>query len=284
MSSNNFLLSLFEASSFNKLIPFPYKLEPESDIAINFNKKISESSTNTKKSHPKNNSIIKTKMTNESKTTSSKSNRNSKNKSAKKTSRNNKNIKKNNNSSQNDFQLKVCENFYSYIKQSEFSSQFYTQKKINEPCLINIEKKLKNKKYHFLLELVMDLRNLCNYYLNEDANDDFDENIIYNANKLLQCVEMNYKKVYRGASKEYKKVLNLALEYDDDDDYKNFTKKDVIQLSEKIKKLNPKQLIGLVKLIRAENKDYSDEKYYEFNLINLNLNTLNKIDYYIKSF
>ena len=50
-----------------------------------------------------------------------------------------------------------------------------------------------------------------------------------------------------------------------------------------IKKLNPKQLIGLVKLIRIQYNDNNDDKYYEINLNDLDINTLNKINYYIKN-
>ena len=55
-------------------------------------------------------------------------------------------------------------------------------------------------------------------------------------------------------------------------------------MAEQIKKLNPKQLVGLVKLIRAIYNDKNNtEKYYEIDLNELDINTLNKVNYYIKN-
>ena len=276
MSENIFELNLLEAAAINKLIPFPYKLEAESNITINFrqNPQDSQKKTQPKKvaQFPENTKININNKKNKQKL-----------KSQNKNTENNKNLNNsnlNNSISNNDSERKICENFYAYIENCEFCNKFYTQKYLDEPCLLDIEKKIKNRKYHFLLDIVMDLRNLCNYYSNKKFNKD----INYNANKLLEYVESTYKSFYSGANKEYKSVLNLALKYNSDENkYKIFTEKEVLAMSDKIKRLNPKQLIGLVKLIRTQYDEHKNEKYYEFNLNNLDIDTLNKIDFYIKN-
>ena len=125
----------------------------------------------------------------------------------------------------------------------------------------------------------MDLRNLCLYY----SDKKFSNNINYNANQLLKYVESKYKSFYSGMNKEYKESLKMALKLNKENN-KMFSEKDLSILSEQIKKLNPKQLIGLVKLIRTINNDNNDnEKYYEIDLNELDINTLNKINFYIKN-
>ena len=54
-------------------------------------------------------------------------------------------------------------------------------------------------------------------------------------------------------------------------------------MAEQIKKLSPKQLIGLVKLIRTIQNINTNEKYYEVDLNDLDINTLNKVNYYLKN-
>ena len=64
---------------------------------------------------------------------------------------------------------------------------------------------------------------------------------------------------------------------------KIFSEKDLVIMAEQIKNLNPKHLIGLVKLIRAQYDQKNDDRYYEFDLNDLDMNTLNKINFYIKT-
>jgi len=277
MSLNSFQLSYFEAAEINKILPSPYKLEAESNISIDFinqmkkaNKSHSLSTLNKSKSHSK----ISTTFTKKKPPEKSHINDNSKNK----TQINNKN---NNNglSNNNESERKICEKFYTYIENCEYCNVFFTQKYLDDPSLIDIKNKIRGRKYHYLLDIVMDLRNLCLYY----SDKKFSNNINYNANQLLKYVESTYKSFYSGMNKEYKESLKLALKLNKENN-KMFSEKDLSILSEQIKKLNPKQLIGLVKLIRTINNDNNDnEKYYEIDLNELDINTLNKINFYIKN-
>ena len=81
---------------------------------------------------------------------------------------------------------------------------------------------------------------------------------------------------------EYKEALKIALKMDNKNN-KMFDEKDLEVMAEQIKKLNPKHLIGLVKLIKSQLNDKNDDKYYEFDLNDLDMNTLNKINIYIKN-
>ena len=277
MSLNSFQLSYFEAAEINKILPSPYKLEAESNISIDFinqmkkaNKSHSLSILNKSKSHSK----ISTTFTKKKPPEKSHINDNSKNK----TQINNKN---NNNglSNNNESERKICEKFYTYIENCEYCNVFFTQKYLDDPSLIDIKNKIRGRKYHYLLDIVMDLRNLCLYY----SDKKFSNNINYNANQLLKYVESTYKSFYSGMNKEYKESLKMALKLNKENN-KMFSEKDLSILSEQIKKLNPKQLIGLVKLIRTINNDNNDnEKYYEIDLNELDINTLNKINFYIKN-
>ena len=282
MSLNSFQLSFFEAEEINKIIPYPYKLEAESNISINFinqmkkanNRSHSTNLSNKVKSRSKisSNTNLSSKKSLD-KVKSSQSNEISKNKTG---TNNNKNTGLVNN---NESERKICEKFYDYIENCEYCNIFYTQKYLDEPCLIDIKNKIKGRKYHYLLDIVMDLRNLCLYY----SDKKFNNNINYNANQLLKFVESTYKSFYSGMNMEYKKSLKLALKLNKENN-KIFSEKDLISISEQIKKLNPKQLIGLVKLIRTIYQDNTENvKYYEINLNDLDINTLNKINFYIKN-
>jgi hypothetical protein len=280
MSLNSFKLTLFEAEQINKIIPYPYKIELESNITFDFlNNKTKRISTNIK-SHS-----LNTRNKSQSKlSANANTNENSSitiNISKKKVPEkqnintlNNKNV----NSTNNDSERKICEKFFAYIENCEYCNIFYTQKYLDEPCLIDIESKIKGRKYHHLLDIVMDLRNLCLYY----SDKKFNNTINYNANKLLEFVESKYKSFYPEAKKDYKEALKMALKMDTENN-KMFSEKDLFQMSEQIKKLNPKQLIGLVKLIKTLYQDNNDLKYYEIDLKDLDLNTLNKINFYIKN-
>ena len=280
MSLNSFELTLFEAEQINKIIPYPYKIELESNITFDFlNNKTKRISTNIK-SHS-----LNTRNKSQSKlSANANTNENSSitiNISKKKVPEkqnintlNNKNV----NSTNNDSERKICEKFFAYIENCEYCNIFYTQKYLDEPCLIDIESKIKGRKYHHLLDIVMDLRNLCLYY----SDKKFNNTINYNANKLLEFVESKYKSFYPEMNKDYKEALKMALKMNTENN-KMFSEKDLFQMSEQIKKLNPKQLIGLVKLIKTLYQDNNDLKYYEIDLKDLDLNTLNKINFYIKN-
>jgi hypothetical protein len=266
MSLNNFQLSLIEAEEINKIMPYPYRLESESNIPEesikNMNKLNAKSKSNSristhlnkKKHRPENSEKSKSiQIVNSGKSTGL--------------------------TNYGESEKKICENFYAYIENCEYCNIFFTQKYLDEPCLIDIQNKLKGRKYHRLLDIVMDLRNLCLYY----SDKKFSNNINYNANQLLKYVESTYKSFYSGMNKEYKESLKMALKLNKENN-KMFSEKDLSILSEQIKKLNPKQLIGLVKLIRTINNDNNDnEKYYEIDLNELDINTLNKINFYIKN-
>ena len=280
MSLNSFNLTLFEAEQINKIIPFPYKIELESNISFDFlNNKTKRISTNIK-SHS-----INTRHKSQSKL-SANTNTNTNesitiNISKKKLPEKQNNNSLNNksvNSTNNDSERKICENFFAYIENCGYGNIFYTQKYLDEPCLIDIESKIKGRKYHHLLDIVMDLRNLCLYY----SDKKFNNTINYNANKLLEFVESKYKSFYPETNKDYKDALKMALKMNTENN-KMFSEKDLLQMSEQIKKLNPKQLIGLVKLIKTLYQDNNDLKYYEIDLKDLDLNTLNKINFYIKN-
>ena len=84
-------------------------------------------------------------------------------------------------------------------------------------------------------------------------------------------------------NKNYKETLKLALKLNKDNN-KMFSEKDLVTMAEQIKKLNPKQLIGLVKLIRIIYNDNSNvDNYYEIDLNDLDINALNKVNFYIKN-
>ena len=268
MSLNSFQLSYNEAEEINKILPYPYKLEAESNISIDFIKQMKKANSKSQSLSAKNKSKSHSKIsTNFTKKKPSDRNSDSKSKPS--------NSQANNIESEK----KICEKFYAYIENCEYCNIFYTQKYLDEPCLIDIKNKIKARKYHYLLDIVMDLRNLCLYY----SDKKFNNNINYNANQLLKYVENVYKSFYSGMKKEYKNCLKMALKFNKENN-KMFSEKDISTMAEQIKKLNPKQLIGLVKLIRAIYNDNNDnEKYYEIDLNDLDLNTLNKVNYYIKN-
>ena len=280
MSLNSFELTLFEAEQINKIIPYPYKIELESNITFDFlNNKTKRISTNIKTHSLNTRNKSQSKLitnNNTSANTSITININKKKVPEKQNSNalNNKNV----NSTNNDSERKICENFFAYIENCEYCNIFYTQKYLDEPCLIDIESKIKGRKYHHLLDIVMDLRNLCLYY----SDKKFNNTINYNANKLLEFVESKYKSFYPEMNKDYKEALKMALKMNTENN-KMFSEKDLFQMSEQIKKLNPKQLIGLVILIKNLYQDNNDLKYYEIDLKDLDLNTLNKINFYIKN-
>ena len=281
MSLNSFQLSYYEAEEINKIIPFPYKLETESNISIEClnemkkanSKSLNLSMSNKSKSRSKISTSFHSKKPSE-KSKSSQINDISRSKSKANISKNNPLV--NNNESEK----KICEKFFAYIENCEYCNVFYTQKYLDEPCLIDINNKIKGRKYHYLLDIVMDLRNLCLYYSDKKK---FNNNINYNAIQLLKFVESTYKSFYAGMNFEYKESLKMALKLSKENN-KMFSEKDLMTMSEQIKKLNPKQLIGLVKLIRTicndDNKLY--DKYYEIDLNELDINTLNKVYFYIK--
>jgi len=281
MSLNSFQLSYYEAEEINKIIPFPYKLETESNISIeclNEMKKANSKSLNLSMSN-KSKSRSKISTSFHSKKPSEKSKSSHINDISR--SKSNANISKNNPLvNNNESEKKICEKFFAYIENCEYCNVFYTQKYLDEPCLIDINNKIKGRKYHYLLDIVMDLRNLCLYYSDKKK---FNNNINYNAIQLLKFVESTYKSFYAGMNFEYKESLKMALKLSKENN-KMFSEKDLMTMSEQIKKLNPKQLIGLVKLIRTicndDNKLY--DKYYEIDLNELDINTLNKINFYIK--
>ena len=250
MSLNNFQLSLVEAEEINKLLPHPYRLESESNIP-------SESIKNMNKLNAKSKSSSKISTHLNKKKHRSENNEKSKSiqivGSGKSTGLTN----------IGESEKKICENFYAYIENCEYCNIFFTQKYLDEPCLIDIQNKIKGRKYHHLLDIVMDLRNLCLYYA------------------LLNFVESTYKSFYIGMDKEYKDALKIALKMDNKNN-KMFDEKELETMVEQLKKLNPKHLIGLAKLIKTQLNDKSDDKYYEFDLNDLDMNTLNKIDCYIK--
>ncbi len=290
MSLNSFQLSYFEAEEINKIIPFPYKLEAESNISIDFINQMKKANSkshnhsiaasNKSKSRSKlstitNSTTTNFKKPNEKSSKPSQSTENSKNKQGNGAT----NTKNNGTNNNIESEKKICEKFYEYIENCEFCNIFYTQKYLDEPCLIDIRNKLKSRKYHYLLDIVMDLRNLCLYY----SDKKFNNNINYNANQLLKFVENTYKSFYPGMNKKYKDSLKLALKLNKENN-KIFTEKDLVIMAEQIKKLNPKQLIGLVKLIRTIYNDNSNiDNYYEIDLNDLDINTLNKINFYIKN-
>jgi hypothetical protein len=265
MSLNNFQLSLIEAEEINKIMPHPYRLESESNIPEesikNMNKLNAKSKSNSristhlnkKKHRPENSEKSKSiQIVNSGKSTGL--------------------------TNYGESEKKICENFYAYIENCEYCNIFFTQKYLDEPCLIDIQNKLKGRKYHRLLDIVMDLRNLCLYY----ADRKFNNKINYNAIQLLKFVETTYKSFYSGMDQEYKEALKIALKMDNKNN-KMFDEKDLEIMAEQIKKLNPKHLIGLVKLIKSQLNDKNDDKYYEFDLNDLDMNTLNKINIYIKN-
>ena len=265
MSLNNFQLSLVEAEEINKLLPHPYRLESESNIP-------SESIKNMNKLNAKSKSSSKISTHLNKKKHRSENNEKSKSiqivGSGKSTGLTN----------IGESEKKICENFYAYIENCEYCNIFFTQKYLDEPCLIDIQNKIKGRKYHHLLDIVMDLRNLCLYY----ADRKFNNKINYNAIQLLKFVESTYKSFYSGMDQEYKEALKIALKMDNKNN-KIFDEKDLENMAEQIKKLNPKHLIGLVKLIKLQLNDKNDDKYYEFDLNDLDMNTLNKISCYIKN-
>ena len=284
MSLNSFQLSYFEAEEINKIIPFPYKLETESNISIDFINQMKKANS---KSHSQsvstsNKSKSRSKLSTNTATNSSSNMKKASDKqtneiSKSKQSNNSTNNKSINNN--NESEKKICEKFYDYIENCEYCNVFYTQKYLDEPCLIDIKNKLKSRKYRYLLDIVMDLRNLCLYY----SDKKFNNNINYNANQLLKFVESTYKSFYAGMNKNYKETLKLALKLNKDNN-KMFSEKDLVTMAEQIKKLNPKQLIGLVKLIRIIYNDNSNvDNYYEIDLNDLDINALNKVNFYIKN-
>ena len=269
MSLNSFQLSFYEAEEINKILPYPYRLEPESNIPIDCIKNMNKANKLINKSHS-----LSTRSKSKSKSHSKlpeKTNVNSSNN--KNDNSKNKSLLTNNNESEK----KLCEKFYDFIENCEYCNIFYTQKYLDEPCLIDIKNKIKARKYHYLLDIVMDLRNLCLYY----SDKKFNNNINYNANQLLKYVESTYKSFYTKASKEYKETLKMALKLSKENN-KMFNEKDLVIMAERIKKLGPKQLIGLVKLVRTIYNDNSNDKYYEIDLNELDINTLNKVNYYLK--
>ena len=265
MSLNNFQLSLIEAEEINKIMPHPYKLESESNIPIESIKAMNKLNAKSKSNSKINPNIQKKKH---------KSENNEKSKSIQIINTG----KTTGLTNIGESEKKICENFYAYIENCEYCNIFFTQKYLDEPCLIDIQNKLKGRKYHRLLDIVMDLRNLCLYY----ADRKFNNKINYNAIQLLKFVETTYKSFYSGMDKEYKDALKAALKMDNKNN-KMFEEKDLGVMAEQIKKLNPKHLIGLVKLIKAQLNDKNDDKYYEFDLNDLDMNTLNKINCYIKN-
>ena len=278
MSLNSFKLTLFEAEQINKIIPYPYKIELESNISFDFlNNKTKRIITNIKSHSLSTRNKSHSKLSSNTNTNTTITINISKKKVPEKPNSNilnNKNV----NSTNNESERKICENFFAYIENCEYCNIFYTQKYLDEPCLIDIENKIRGRKYHHLLDIVMDLRNLCLYY----SDKKFNNNINYNANKLLEFVESKYKSFYPEMNKDYKEALKMALKLNTENN-KMFSEKDLLQMSEQIKKLNPKQLIGLVKLIKTLYQDHNDLKYYEIDLKDLDLNTLNKINFYIKN-
>ena len=265
MSLNNFQLSLIEAEEINKIMPHPYRLESESNIPIESIKAMNKLNAKSKSNSKINPNIQKKKHKGEN---------NEKSKSIQIINTG----KTTGLTNIGESEKKICENFYNYIENCEYCNIFFTQKYLDEPCLIDIQNKLKGRKYHRLLDIVMDLRNLCLYY----ADRKFNNKINYNATQLLKFVESTYKSFYGGMDQEYKDALKIALKMDNKNN-KIFDEKDLESMAEQIKKLNPKHLIGLVKLIKLQLSDKSDDKYYEFDLNDLDMNTLNKISCYIKN-
>ena len=186
-------------------------------------------------------------------------------------------FKKNNNNNNNnkidESDYNKIESFFNKILNNEFSKSIYNR--IDEPCLIIVEKNIYNNKYKNILECYTDLIKIYNYYLEKYSNE---KDLNYKISKLKEYTEKNYK---LNAPLNHINDINFEKKYKVEN-FIQMTMEEKTILGEKIGELNNEQLKGIIKIIEHNISDNKDE-YFEFDIDKLSIKKCRELESYVKN-
>ena len=166
-----------------------------------------------------------------------------------------------------------CDIFIKKILSNDISQEFYNRNN-NEPCILTIERNIKNNKYEEISECYDDLKKMFKYYLNNYKND---KDIYNKISKLSDFSEKIFKSIQNNIIKEN---LEKAVNIDNNNPMKLDEKK---TLGENIKKLNVDQLTGIIKIIQEHSTLNKDEKYLEFDIDKLSNKKCRELETYVRA-
>ena len=187
-------------------------------------------------------------------------------------------VKKNNNNNKNNNNIdesahNKIELFFTKILNNEFSKLIYNR--IEEPCLINVEKNIYNNKYKNILECNIDLKKIYNYYIEKYSNE---KDFIYKISKLKEFTEKNYK-----LNEPLNQINDINFEKKNEfENYIPMTMEEKTILGENIGQLNIEQLKGIIKIIKYNISDNKDE-FFEFDIDKLSIKKCRELETYVKN-
>lgn len=202
---------------------------------------------------------------------------------------------------------KQCERGLITLKRNPFADFFYTPLTIDSPCLLNIEKNIRNYKYKSLYEWIMDLRKMWAYFFTYYANN---QEIYHKTSSLSQDSENIYREL-ENKSKDKDEMSEINRKIDTlqkdiqnirgnptfsnvappnkkNDKYtlsimdRAMTKNEKSALGLAIQTLHPSQMGGLIILIN-DMVDIKDKTSLELDIDSLPTRKLRELEKYIKT-
>lgn len=202
---------------------------------------------------------------------------------------------------------KQCERGLITLKRNPFADFFYTPLTIDSPCLLNIEKNIRNYKYKSLYEWIMDLRKMWAYFFTYYANN---QEIYHKTSSLSQDSENIYREL-ENKSKDKDEMSEINRKIDTlqkdiqnirgnptfsnvappnkkNDKYtlsimdRAMTKNEKSALGLAIQTLHPSQMGGLIRIIN-DMVDIKDKTSLELDIDSLPTRKLRELEKYIKT-
>ena len=165
-----------------------------------------------------------------------------------------------------------CDLFIKKILSNDISQEFYNRNN-SEPCILTIERNIKNNKYEDISDCNNDLKKIFKYYLNNYKND---KDIYNKISKLSDFSEKTFKSLQNDLKDNLEKVVNI-------ENNNPMTLDEKKTLGENIKKLNLEQLNGIIKIIQEHSKLNKNEKYLEFDIDQLSSKKCRELETYVRS-
>jgi len=165
-----------------------------------------------------------------------------------------------------------CDLFIKKILSNDISQEFYNRNN-SEPCILTIERNIKNNKYREISECYYDLKKIFKHYLINYKND---KDICNKISKLSDFSEKTFKSLQNDLKDNLEKVVNI-------ENNNPMTLDEKKTLGENIKKLNLEQLNGIIKIIQEHSKLNKNEKYLEFDIDQLTSKKCRELETYVRS-